>query len=165
MDIYRRLAETRPDAFLPDLAMSLGALGQTHLGAGRNEAAATAFEEGLTAIAPFAEQHPQAFGDLARGLGGDYIEACEKAGTEPNGALLQRVARALGAGGEGAADTRPEIPDEAVRQLMAHPDLQEGLTAFMRENNIEGTPADLPIEMQRPLAAAILQAMAKAKSS
>jgi tetratricopeptide (TPR) repeat protein len=101
VDIRRRLAATRPDAFLPDLAMSLGTQGHALAGIERCVDAASAFREGLTAILPFIERHAQAFGDLARNLGRDYIAACEKAETEPDTALLRRVARALG----GEADT------------------------------------------------------------
>jgi hypothetical protein len=68
----------------------------------------SAFHEGLTAILPFVERRAQAFGDLARNLGRDYIAACEKAATEPDTALLERVARALGAvSSRGAAHFSP----------------------------------------------------------
>jgi len=76
--------------------MSLGALGQALAGAERYADAAEAFHEGLIVIAPFTERHVQAFGDLARHLGRDYIAGCEKVGTAPDTALLERVARALG---------------------------------------------------------------------
>jgi hypothetical protein len=55
--------------------------------------------EGLTAIAALVEKHPLAFGDLARALRQDYLQACENAGAEPKAALLDSVARALGVGG------------------------------------------------------------------
>jgi tetratricopeptide (TPR) repeat protein len=95
--IRRRLAETRPDAFLPDLAMSLGALGQTLASTGRHQDALAARFEGLTSIAPFVERQPQAFGGLARALCRDYLESCERAGGEPNSALVERIARLVGA--------------------------------------------------------------------
>jgi tetratricopeptide (TPR) repeat protein len=160
VDIYRRLAESRPDVFLPDLAMSLGALGTAYLTAEQYEAAAEAFAEGLALVTPFAERHPQAFGDLVRGLGQDYIQACEKAGWEPDAALLERAARALGVDGGGGdaagAGAPPEIPDEAVRALISEPQLQKLLTAVLRQNNIEGAPGELPIEVQRALIAALV---------
>jgi hypothetical protein len=74
--------------------MSLGALGQALRAAERHGDAAAVAREGLTAIVPFAERHTRAFGDLARALSQDYLAACEKAGTEPDMALLGRVARA-----------------------------------------------------------------------
>jgi tetratricopeptide (TPR) repeat protein len=94
--IDRRLAETRPDVFLLDLAMSLGAQGQTYAQAGRHADAASAFHEGLTTITPFAERNVQAFGSLVGQLCLAYIAACTKAGTAPDAALLERVARAIG---------------------------------------------------------------------
>jgi hypothetical protein len=63
--IRRRLAETRPDAFLPDLPMSLGALCNTLASAGRHWDAAAARLEGLTLIAALVERRPQAFGHLS----------------------------------------------------------------------------------------------------
>ena len=63
-----RIAEAYPGAFLPDLAVSLGTLGQVHASAGDHALAASTFEEGLTLIAPFVEDHRQAFEDLAKAL-------------------------------------------------------------------------------------------------
>ena len=161
VDVCRRLTETHPDAFFPDLARYLGGLAFTLLLAGQHDAAIAASAEGLSVIAPFVDRQPLAFGDLAKSLARGYLQACEKAGRDADTALLECVGRALGGSGT-AADALPAIPDEAVQELMAHPDLQETLTAFMQENNLEGTPADLPIETQRALAAMIMQAMAQA---
>ena len=83
---------------MPDLATSLGALGQTLAAAERHGDAAAVARDGLAAIMPFAERHAQAFGDLARALAQIYLTACEKAGIEPDVALLERVGRALGGG-------------------------------------------------------------------
>ena len=94
-EIGRRLAQTRPDTVLPDLAMSLGALGSVLTGAERHDAAAAALREGLSVIAPFVERHAQAFGALATALRQDYLDACKAAGAEPDRALLERVARSL----------------------------------------------------------------------
>ena len=105
--IRRRLAETRPDAFLPDLATSLGARGQALTQEERHADAAGAFHEGLAIIAPFVERHVQAFGDLATDLSQDYDTACEKAGIARDTALLERVGRALGGG--------PDINEAAGR--------------------------------------------------
>jgi hypothetical protein len=93
VDIRRRLAETRPDAFLPHLASSLGALGNTPASAGRHQDAVAARLEGLTLIAALVERQPQAFGHLARALCGDYLESCERTGAEPNSALVEKIAR------------------------------------------------------------------------
>ena len=45
---------------------------------------------------PFAERNAQAFGDLARELRQAYATACEEAGTAPDAALLERIARVIG---------------------------------------------------------------------
>jgi hypothetical protein len=90
------LAETRPDAFLPDLALNLGAQGHSLARAERHTDAAAAFGEGLAVIAPFVEGHVEAFAGLASALRQEYIAACEKAGVAPDAALLKRVTRALG---------------------------------------------------------------------
>jgi len=50
----------------------------------------------LAAIAPFVERHARAFGDLAGVLSREYVAACQKAGTAPDVALLECVAKALG---------------------------------------------------------------------
>ncbi|MCP4935986.1 MAG: hypothetical protein GY927_17700, partial [bacterium] len=93
--IRRQLAKTRPDAFLPDLAMSLGALSRTLSAADQHVEAANAAREGLAAITPFAEANAAAFGDLARALCRDHVEASEKAGIKPDEELLNRVIKAL----------------------------------------------------------------------
>jgi|SRR5215469_921864 len=106
-DIGRLLAEVRPDASLPDLAMSLGALGQAHASAGYPALAASTYEEGLTVIAPLVERHRRTFEDLARALGAGHIAACEDAGQTPNQALLSRISDALhGQEGGGGATRR-----------------------------------------------------------
>ncbi len=95
-DICRRLAETRPDTFLPDLATSLGALGHVLSEREHHEAATGAYREGLTIIAPFVEEHRDAFGELARVLRSECLRACRRAGIAPDAPLLERVAPALG---------------------------------------------------------------------
>jgi tetratricopeptide (TPR) repeat protein len=91
VDIQRRLAQTRPDAFLPDLAMSLDTLGDALTAVERHGDAAATTHEGLMTIAPFLEKQASAFGDLTRALVRNYLSACEKAGTERDLALLERV--------------------------------------------------------------------------
>jgi tetratricopeptide (TPR) repeat protein len=89
-DIYRKLADKNPQAFLPDLARSLGVYGNTLQGLERYGEAAGAFHEGLVHLAPFFQKHPQAFAGLAGALQKDYLEACRKAGLEPDRDLLSR---------------------------------------------------------------------------
>src|SRR5262249_25102976 len=66
--IRRRLAEARPEAFLPDLAQSLGALGAILRAHGEREPAASAFREALTLLWPLVEQTPGTHAPLARSL-------------------------------------------------------------------------------------------------
>jgi hypothetical protein len=110
--IYRRLAETRPDAFLADLALSLGSQGEALAQAGQHADAAGAFREGLAVIAPFVERHLQAFDGRAGGLLRDYIAACEKAGTAPDVALLERIVRTLGVGRDAEPKSKQLLIDK-----------------------------------------------------
>ena len=87
-DIYRRLAEQNPQAFLPDLARSLGVYGKALFDQERYSEAAQAFTEGIKHLAPFYRKHPQAFRGLADVLKKLYINACQKAGQEPDEDLL-----------------------------------------------------------------------------
>ena len=88
VDIRRRLAEANPQAFLPDLAMSLGTLGSVLRALERHRDAASAFAEGLQHIAPFYRALPQAFAGLAGALRQGYLLACRDAGLKPDPALL-----------------------------------------------------------------------------
>ncbi len=143
--IYRRLAQSRPDAFLPDLAVSLGAQGQALAQAERHADAAGAFHEGLAIIAPFVERHAQAFGGLAGALSRDYVAACEKAGTAPDTALLERVARGLG----GGADTDEAAVEALKAKIDAILDAAEKTGALD-----EAALAELPAELTGQLRAA-----------
>jgi tetratricopeptide (TPR) repeat protein len=68
--LYRRLAQQHPDAFLPDLAMSLANLGLWLSEMGRREEALEATQEAVDLYRRLAQQHPDAFlPDLARSLG------------------------------------------------------------------------------------------------
>jgi tetratricopeptide (TPR) repeat protein len=60
-DIYRRLAADRPDAFLPDLAMSLTNLGGRLRDFGRREDALAAAREAVEIFRRFAADRPDAF--------------------------------------------------------------------------------------------------------
>ncbi|MGB2985621.1 MAG: tetratricopeptide repeat protein, partial [Phycisphaerae bacterium] len=66
---YRKLAEARPDAFLPDLAMSLNNLSNRLSNLGRREEALEACNEAVGHYRKLAEARPDAFlPDLARSL-------------------------------------------------------------------------------------------------
>jgi len=69
VDLYRRLAAQRPDAFLPDLAMSLNNLGNRLSEMGRREEALQATQEAVEIRRRLAAQRPDAFlPDLAMSL-------------------------------------------------------------------------------------------------
>ncbi len=51
-----------------------------------------------------------------------------------------------------------EIPDALVQHIFADPSLQELLREVMRQNNLAGEPADLSIDMQRSIVAALVKA-------
>jgi tetratricopeptide (TPR) repeat protein len=69
VDIYRRLAQTRPDAFLPDLASSLNNLGGDLSNLGRREEALAASQEAVDIYRRLAQTRPEAFlPDLAQSL-------------------------------------------------------------------------------------------------
>jgi tetratricopeptide (TPR) repeat protein len=61
VDIRRRLAQTRPDAFLPDLAMSLNNLGAMFSNLGRREEALAASQEAVDIYRRLAQTRPDAF--------------------------------------------------------------------------------------------------------
>ena len=61
MEIRRELAKANPQAFLPDLAMSLNNLGSMLSDLGRRQEACEKWLEALKVIEPFYKQYPQAF--------------------------------------------------------------------------------------------------------
>jgi len=61
VDIRRRLVQTRPDAFLPDLAMSLNNLGGDLSNLGRREEALAASQEAVDIYRRLAQTRPDAF--------------------------------------------------------------------------------------------------------
>ncbi|MBF0334157.1 MAG: tetratricopeptide repeat protein, partial [Alphaproteobacteria bacterium] len=68
--IRRRLAEARPDAFLPDLATALNSLGNSLSDLGQREEALEAAREAVEIYRRLAEVRPDAFlPDLATSLG------------------------------------------------------------------------------------------------
>jgi tetratricopeptide (TPR) repeat protein len=86
--VYRKLAASNPQAFLPDLARSLGVRGSVLMTMERNDDAAQAFAEGLRHMVAFYLNLPQAFSDLVNALQHHYLDACQKAGLEPDKNLL-----------------------------------------------------------------------------
>jgi hypothetical protein len=93
--IRRRLAEARPDAFLPELATSLGVVSEILAGLSRRAEAAQAAQHALQILAPFVERYPAKFGELAREIVRDVLSYCNAASEAPDNALLERMDRAL----------------------------------------------------------------------
>jgi len=79
VDLYRELAKTRPEAFSPDLAMSLGALGSIHKRFGEPKLALDAFSSGVRVLWPYAKKSPQAHGRLFVQLLTDLAQAKNEA--------------------------------------------------------------------------------------
>jgi len=96
--IRRQLAAQRPDAFLPDLAMSLGSKGAVLREIGNAAEVAATFREGVECLKPLFLRWPKAFRPLVRNLVRDYFRACETAGLEVDSDLL--------------GDIVPLLPDE-----------------------------------------------------
>jgi len=93
--IRRQLAQQHPEAFLPDLAMSLRTYGIVLRALSHDAEAVIAFADGLRAILPFVDVS-SAFGELAKNLLQDYRSACTAAQVAPDTALLAQVIQALG---------------------------------------------------------------------
>ncbi len=74
VSIRRELASSRPDAFLPDLAMSLGARGQALRAADDVEGAGAHFREGMESLWPLFERAHQAFAQLTLALLRDCLD-------------------------------------------------------------------------------------------
>ena len=66
-DIYRRLAAERPDAFLPDLAMSLNNLGAQLIELDPREDALAALQEAVEIRRRFAAARPAPSSPISRG--------------------------------------------------------------------------------------------------
>jgi hypothetical protein len=100
-------------------------------------------------IAPFVERNVQAFGDLARKLGGEYVTACGRAGAAPDISLIERVKQAL--------SSSPDIDEAAVEALMARiaPILEATeKTGALDENMLAELPTGLADQMRAAWAAA-----------
>src|SRR6266446_4946320 len=81
------------------------------------------------------ERHAQAFGGLAGALRRDYIAACEKVGTAPNTALVERVERALG-GGANADEASVEAQKAKIDNILDAP----GKTGALDEDALAELP-------------------------
>jgi len=149
VDIRRRLAQSRPDAFLPGLATSISVMSDVLAALGRDGEAAKASTHALEILAPFVERYPQTYGDLARTIGADILRYSDAAGERPDNALLERVARALG----GGADT----DEAAIEALKAKVDAildTAGKTGALDEDALAELPSGLAEQLRAAWVAA-----------
>ena len=94
VDIYRRLAEQRSDAFLPELARSLLVL-HDRLAEEDQPAALAAIREALDHLEPFFRRHPAAFAPLMTETIEEYEQTAEACGEEPDRARLEAIREIL----------------------------------------------------------------------
>ena len=92
VEIRRRLAADRPDAFLPDLAASLNNLGAMLSDLGRREEALAAAREAVVALAPFFLGFPAAYAQRMATIFRNFLARCEESGVEPDAELLGPIA-------------------------------------------------------------------------
>ncbi len=91
--LYRDLAAQRPDAFRPNLAISLMVLARCLDAVDRQEDGLASNAEAIATLSTLFQRVPAAFADLIGGMARDYLERCEKLGREPDEALLLPVIR------------------------------------------------------------------------
>ena len=109
---YRELARTRPDAFLPDLAMSLNNQSNRLSDLGRREEALAAIEEAVTGYRELARTRPDAFlPDLAGALNNQSLRLSDLGRREEALAAIEEAVT----GYRELARTRPDafLPDLA----------------------------------------------------
>ena len=95
VEIRRRLAADRPDAFLPDLAVSLNNLGNHLSELGRHEDALAAAREAVTLFTPVFLRLPQAHARRMALMRKNYVKFSESVNVEPDASLLAPIAEAL----------------------------------------------------------------------
>jgi tetratricopeptide (TPR) repeat protein len=95
VEIRRGLAETRPDALLPDLAGSLNNLGNRLSELGRREEALQAAEEAVVALLPFFQAFPTTYAMWMTTMARNYVRFADEAGREPDESLLEPIAAAF----------------------------------------------------------------------
>jgi tetratricopeptide (TPR) repeat protein len=94
VEIYRQLVEQEPQAFLPELAVSLNTLGNCFFKVGRWEEALQTCEEAVRALLPFFRALPAAFADRMQTMVENYLRACREVGKTPDARLMEEVRRA-----------------------------------------------------------------------
>ena len=102
---YRQLADARPDAFLPNLAMSLNNQSLSLADLGRREDAQAAIEEAVTAYRQLADARPDAFlPNLAMSLNNQSLSLADLGRREDAQAAIEEAVTAY----RQLADARPD---------------------------------------------------------
>jgi hypothetical protein len=99
VEAFRRLAETRPDAFLPDLAKSLNNQSNALSDLGRQEEALVAIDEAMRRILPRLEVAPYLLPDSGLQLAQSYLACAEALNREPEHELIGRMIEVLTSAG------------------------------------------------------------------
>ncbi|SNX59873.1 hypothetical protein SAMN06296273_1316 [Nitrosomonas ureae] len=102
VEIYERLSAKNPDAFEPDLAMSLGTLDSISRDNDDALAAAT-FVHGIQVLSRLFFQMPMAFDPLMFKLCNAYVLCCKRAGQDPDEELLVSILEKLEALGSASS--------------------------------------------------------------
>jgi hypothetical protein len=95
VDIRRRLAQSRPDAFLPDLARSLGVHSGALAALDRHAEAARAAVDALRMLLPYVQRYPETYGALARAIIADIKRYSDAGGQVCDESLLEQAAQLL----------------------------------------------------------------------
>jgi tetratricopeptide (TPR) repeat protein len=95
VDIRRRLALGRPDAFLADLATSLGAHSRALAALDCHKEAAQAATDALRMLLPSVQHYPQTYERVARTIIADIQRYSDVAGLRRDESLLKQVAQLL----------------------------------------------------------------------
>jgi len=88
---YHALSQARPDAFRPDLARSLSVAGDCLEAMDDLSSALKHDCESVALLTPDFTRWPQSFAELMGAICREYLRRCEKAGVEPDEALLAPV--------------------------------------------------------------------------
>ena len=89
--LYRTQADARPDAFTPDLAMTLGAISQILIKQDRQAEAERTLHGAITLLSPLFLNSLTTFSNLMGKLCQDCLETCEALEHEPDKALLDPI--------------------------------------------------------------------------
>ena len=95
MEVYRRLAAQRPDAFAEPLSTSLWVLADCLGETGNTMDAIETHEQALTTLAPLFERHVAALAPKIVAMTQEYLERCKQADHSPDTTLLQPIMDAL----------------------------------------------------------------------